>query len=121
RSDCAANSVRSWLAGGTPPSVCTRIRVGVPPLERFRTSVAATPAAPRVAAPAAKTVTALVQTIEDAEDAWLLSRQTKTPVSGLVGGQMTPDPVRVLRLSWYSTVRGLAITGTIVLTLARPL
>src|SRR5205085_9034873 len=48
----------------------------------------------------------------------LLSRLTKTPVSGLVGGKMTSDPVKVLRLFSYSTVRGLAITGTVVLELA---
>jgi pimeloyl-ACP methyl ester carboxylesterase len=113
RSGCA------WLDSGTPPSVCTRIRVGVPPLERFRKSVAETPPAPRVAAPAAKTVTALVQTVDDAEDAWLLARLTRTTVSGLVGGKMTPDPVKVLRLSSYSSVRGLAITGTVVLELDR--
>ena len=59
------------------------------------------------------------KTIEDAEDSWLLSRLTRTPVFGLAGGTLTPDPVKVLHLSSYSTVRGLAITGTIVLNLAR--
>src|SRR5205085_1514219 len=88
RSACAANAVRTWLDGGTPPTVCTRWLNGVPPLERFRRSVAATPPAAHVPGLTGRTVTALVQTLRDSEDAWLLSRQTKTPVSGLVGGTM---------------------------------
>jgi len=117
RSACAASAVRSWLTGATPPSTCPRIAVGVPPLARWRHSVAATPPAPHVAGLPGRTLAALVDTLHDAEDAWLLGRQSTTTIRGLVGGTMTPDSVKTLHLKGYSSVGGLAVTGTIVLKL----
>lgn len=118
RSTCAATAVRGWLDGATPPATCTRIALGVPPLARWRRTVAGTPPAAHVAGLPGRTLAALVQTLHDAEDAWLLSRQTTTTVTGLVGGTMTPDSVKTLHLQGYSSVGGLAVTGTIVLALA---
>jgi hypothetical protein len=118
RSTCAATAVRGWLDGATPPSTCTRIALGVPPLARWRRTVAGTPPATHVAGLPGRTLAALVQTLHDAEDAWLLSRQTTTTVTGLVGGTMTPDSVKTMHLQGYSSVGGLAVTGTIVLALA---
>jgi pimeloyl-ACP methyl ester carboxylesterase len=118
RSPCAANVVRGWLDGATPPASCPRIAVGVPPLARWRHTVAATPPAAHVTGLPGRTLAALVQTLHDAEDAWLLGRQSTTTVNGLVGGKLVPDAVKTLHLEGYSSVGGLAVSGTIVLSLA---
>ena len=118
RSPCAEAAVRGWLDGAVPPATCTRIALGVPPLARWRRTVAATAPAAHVPGLPGRTLTALVQTLHDAEDAWLLGRQSTTTITGLVGGQMVPDSVKTIRLARYSSVGGLALTGTIVLKLA---
>ncbi len=118
RSACATAAVQGWLDGVTPPASCPRILLGVPPLARWRRTVAATPPAPRVAGLPGRTLAALVQTLHDAEDAWLLSRQSTTTVTGLVGGKLVPDALKTLHLQGYSSVGGLAVSGTIVLRLA---
>jgi len=113
RSACAADAVRGWLDGAAPPATCTRLALGVPPLARWQRTVAAMPQAGL----RARTLAALLQTLHDAEDAWLLGRQSTTTIDGLVGGRMVPDAVKTIRLQGYSSVRGLAVTGTIVLRL----
>jgi len=118
RSPCAATAVQTWLDGAATPTSCPRIAVGVPPLGRWRRTVGATPPAARVAGLPGRTLAALVQTLHDAEDAWLLSRQSTTTVRGLVGGTLVPDAVKTLRLAGYSSVGGLAVSGTVVLRLA---
>jgi len=117
RSTCAAAAVRGWLDGATPPATCTRTANGVPPLARWRRTVAATPPAPHVPGLAGRTLAALLQTLHDAEDAWLLGRQSTSTVVGLVGGTMVPDAVKTIHLHAYSSVGGLAVSGTIVLAL----
>jgi len=118
RSACAADAVRGWLDGATPPATCTRIANGVPPLARWRRTVAATPPAPHVAGLPGRTLAALEQTLHDAEDAWLLGRQSTTTIDGLVSGRMVPDAVKTIHLEGFSSVGGLSVTGTIVLELA---
>ena len=118
RSACAADAVRGWLDGATPPATCTPIANGVPPLARWRRTVAATPPALHVAGLPGRTLAALVQTLHDAEDAWLLGRQSTTTIDGLVSGRMVPDSVKTIHLRSYSGVTGLAVSGTIVLQLA---
>ncbi len=118
RSACAADAVRGWLGGATPPATCTRIALGVPPLARWRHTVAATPPAAHVAGLPGRTLAAAVQTLHDAEDAWFLGRQSTTTITGLVSGRMVPDAVKTMHLQAYSSVGGLALTGTIVLKLA---
>lgn len=117
RSGCVAVAVRGWLDGATPPATCPRIAIGVPPLARWHRTVAATPAAAHVTGLPGRTLAALVQTLDDSEDAWLLSRQSTTTVDGLVGGKLVPDAVKTLHLEGYSSVGGLAVSGTIVLRL----
>jgi pimeloyl-ACP methyl ester carboxylesterase len=107
-SACAANAVRSWLNGATPPAVCTRFGL-------WRRSVSATPPVARAPALAGRTVAALLQTVHDAEDLWNLTRHTEQATLGLVGGSMTPDPGGVIRMKGYSSVAGLTLTGNIVL------
>jgi pimeloyl-ACP methyl ester carboxylesterase len=114
-SACAANAVRSWLNGATPPAVCTRFSLYVPPVGLWRRSVAATPPVARAPALAGRTVAALLQTVHDAEDLWNLTRHTEQATLGLVGGSMTPDPGGVIRMKGYSSVAGLTLTGNIVL------
>jgi pimeloyl-ACP methyl ester carboxylesterase len=114
-SDCAANAVRGWLNGATPPTVCTKFSLYVPPLGAWRKSVAATPPVARVPGVASRTLAAVLQTIHDAEDNWLLTRDSQETTSGLVGGRLTPDPAGVIRLQGYSSVGGLTLSGNIVL------
>ena len=118
RSPCAANAVRSWLNGGGSPSTCTRLKLGVPPLARWVRSVAAMPPAHGYSGRLGRTVSALLQTLHDAEDAWLLGRQTSSTIEGIAGGTMTPDPIRKLTLEGYSAASGIALSGTILLQLA---
>ena len=70
---------------------------------------------PACAGLAGKTLAALLQTIHDAEDDWLLTRGSQETTSGLAGGRLTPDPGGVIRLQGYSSVGGLALSGNIVL------
>ena len=114
-SACAANAVRGWLNGATPPTVCTKFSLYVPPLGAWRKSVAVTPPVARVPGLAGKTLAALLRTIHDAEDNWLLTRGSQETTSGLAGGRLTPDPGGVIRLQGYSSVGGLTLSGNIVL------
>lgn len=114
-SACAANAVRGWLNAVVPPTVCTKFSLYVPPLGAWRKSVAGTPPVARVPGLAGKTLAALLQTIHDAEDNWLLTRDSQETTSGLVGGRLTPDPAGVIRLQGYSSVGGLTLSGNIVL------
>ena len=106
------------LNGGGSPSTCTRLKLGVPPLARWVRSVAAMPPAHGYSGRLGRTVSALLQTLHDAEDAWLLGRQTSSTIAGIAGGTMTPDLVRKLTLKGYSAASGIALSGTILLQLA---
>ena len=114
-SACAATAVRTWLGGAVPPAVCTRFSLYVPPVGTWRRSVATTPAPAKLPGPTGRTLNALVQTLHDAEDVWLLTRTSQEPTTGLVGGRVTPDPKGSIRLAGYTSVGGLAVTGTITL------
>jgi pimeloyl-ACP methyl ester carboxylesterase len=114
-SPCAANAVRGWLNGTTPPAACTRFSLYVPPVGAWRRSVAATPPVAKLPVPVGRTLAALLQTIHDAEDVWSLTRKTEQPVNGLVAGSLTPDPNGVIRLKGYSSVAGLTLTGNLIL------
>jgi pimeloyl-ACP methyl ester carboxylesterase len=114
-SPCAATAVRAWLNGATPPGVCTRFSLYVPPVGLWRRSVAATPPLARVPGLTGRTLATLLQTIHDAEDVWSLTRHTEQPTLGLVAGVLTPDPNGVIRLKGYSSVPGLTLTGNLVL------
>ncbi len=114
-SPCAANAVRAWLGGGAPPSVCKRFSLYVPPVGAWRRSVAVTPPVSGVPGLAGRTLAAVVQTVHDAEDAWMLTHDSQETTTGLVGGRLTPDPKGVIRLQGYSSVAGLALSGNIEL------
>jgi pimeloyl-ACP methyl ester carboxylesterase len=113
-SACAANAVRSWLDGGTPPTRCTKFSLYVPPVGAWRKSVAAFPPVARVPGLAGRTLAGVLQTIHDAEDYWLLLRHSTETVTGLVGGTLTPDANGAIRLVNFSSIPGLAITGNIL-------
>lgn len=114
-SDCAANATRTWLTGANPPATCTPFKLYVPPLGLWRASVAATPPVARVAGLPGRTLAAFLQTIHEAEDIWLLGRQQQLTLSGQVGGQVTVYPDGRIAFQAYSSVRGLALTGTMAL------
>jgi pimeloyl-ACP methyl ester carboxylesterase len=114
-SPCAAAAVRGWLQGTTPPAVCKKFSLYVPPISAWRKSVAATPPVARVPGLQGRTLAALQQTIHDIEDNWLLTRDAQETLTGLVGGRLTPAPSGAVRLEGYSSVPGLAVSGTVLL------
>ena len=114
-SPCVATAVRNWLNGAVPPATCKTFSLYVPPVGAWRKSVAATPPAARVPGLAGRTLAALLQTIHDAEDNWLLLRRSTETVTGLVGGRLTADAAGVIRLQNYSSVPGLTLSGNIEL------
>jgi pimeloyl-ACP methyl ester carboxylesterase len=116
-SDCAAAATRGWLNGAVPPATCTTYRLAVPPLGTWRRSVAAMPPVARVGGLHGRTLAALVQTLHEAEDVWLLTRRQQPTLVGVAGGRVTPYPNGVIRLQAYSALAGLAVTGTIKLKL----
>ena len=116
-SACAADAVRRWLGGATPPATCTPFHLYVPALGLWRASVAATPPAPRIAGLPGRTLAVFLQTIHEAEDIWLLARKQQVTMSGQISGRVTPFPTGQLKFEAYSSVRGLALTGTVKLKL----
>src|SRR4029079_2579006 len=97
-SACAANAGPGLLNAVTPPTVCTKFSLYVPPLGAWRKSVAGTPPVASVPGLAGQTLAALRHTIHDREANWLLTRDSQETTSGLVGGRLTPDPAGVIRL-----------------------
>jgi hypothetical protein len=114
-SPCAATAVRGWLQGAPPPAVCKKFSLYVPPIGAWRRSIATTPPVARVPGLTGRTLAALQQTIHDIEDNWLLTRDAQETLTGLVGGRLTPAPSGSVRLEAYSSVPGLAVTGTLSL------
>ena len=114
---CAATAVRNWLNGATPPAVCTKFSLYVPPVGLWRRSVAATPPVARLAGLPGRTLAAVLQSLHDAEDIWILTRNSQTTIDGLTAGTATPFPTGALRLQAFSAAAGLTLTGTVTLKL----
>ncbi len=112
-SDCAAAATRAWLNGGIPAATCTPFRLYVPPVGKWRASVAATPPVARVAGLPGRTLAGFLQSIHDAEGIWLLLRKTQMTISGMAGGRLTVYPTGRLVLDGFSDVPGLALSGTV--------
>ncbi len=113
-SACAATAVRNWLNGATPPAVCTKFSLYVPPIGLWRRSVATTPPVARVAGLPGRTLAAVLQSLHDAEDIWILTHNSQTTIAGLTAGTATPYPSGALRLQGFSAAAGLTVTGTAV-------
>jgi pimeloyl-ACP methyl ester carboxylesterase len=109
-STCVDNAVTGWLSGETPPSSCPRVPPIVKPLGRFPSSVAEAGFVGSVRGLPGHTLAAVVRTLEEAESSWLLS--SSEPTAGLVGGSLRAA-TGAFRLSSYSDVPGLTVSGTV--------
>lgn len=119
-SGCAENAVKTWLAGGVPPSRCNRVPPLLAPLAAFPASVAALKPA---GAPGlrGRTLVAVSRTVREAAATWGVAftgfAQTPPVVAGPFGGTLRLSGL-TFSLARYSAVPGLALTGK--LTLYRP-
>jgi pimeloyl-ACP methyl ester carboxylesterase len=116
RSSCAAEAVRSWLAGGTPPSSCPRLPSAAP-VGPFPASLAATSPLGSSRGRAGKSLAAAVTTLHEAEAAFAFLGGL-SQVFGIQDGSLAPatagaGSVGRVRLNGYSDVSGLALTGTL--------
>jgi pimeloyl-ACP methyl ester carboxylesterase len=107
---CVDNAVTAWLGGATPPSSCPRVPPIVKPLGRFPSSVAGAGFIGPVRGLRGHTLAAVVWTLEEAESTWLLAGSQ--PTSGLLGGSLQAA-YGAFRLSGYSDVPGLTISGSV--------
>ena len=118
-SGCAANAVRTWMLGGTPPASCTL----QPPLVRPVTTLPpAGPAKPKRAATPKATLAVAKATIQEAQAVWLmtsgLAGDTER-VPGIFGGTLVGSG-RSFKLVNYADARGVALSGTLSLSKTGP-
>ena len=119
QTQCAENAVRTWLAGGTPPERCPRARPLLTPIGAIPRSLASLRPDPGTRGVVGRTRRAARITLEEARAAFvtaLLESQLQRPVAfgGLHGGRLEialRNPP--LRLTRYSTVPGVTLTGTL--------
>ena len=118
-SNCAENAVRTWLAGGTPPERCPRVRPLLAPIGPIPRSLAALRPDRGTRGLAGRTRRAARVTLEEVTAMFvtaLLESQRERPVAigGLHGGRLA-IPLRnpPLRLTRYSVVPGVTVTGTL--------
>jgi pimeloyl-ACP methyl ester carboxylesterase len=115
RTPCAADAVRTWLDGGTPPPSCARLP-SAPPVVSFPASVAA---ARPLGGPGrvGKTLAVAVATLQEAEAAFaFLDNVAQVP--GIQDGALAPAVARTsklgrVRLDGYSDVSGLTLSGAV--------
>jgi pimeloyl-ACP methyl ester carboxylesterase len=116
-SGCAANAVRTWMTGGTPPAQCPHARplvLPVPPLPP------AAPAGGRTLGARASYATAK-STVGDAQAMWLMTagQGSDTTIAGIYGGTLTAAG-RTIKLKSYSLERGVTVSGTLTLKKTGP-
>jgi hypothetical protein len=99
---CAFNAVRDWLNGGTPPSTCPREPAFENPIGKFpRTSPKKNPSASALDA---------AKAVSEGEATWL--QFLSFEAAGLYGGSVGDAP-KGFRLTNYSIVPGVRVTGTV--------
>jgi len=118
-SGCAANAVRTWMLGATPPAACVRQAPLVRPVTALPPAGTAKPkraATPRVTLGVARA------TIQEAQAVWLmtsgLAGDTET-IPGVFGGNLVGSG-RSFKLVNYADSRGVALTGTLTLAKTGP-
>ena len=94
-SACAANAVRAWLNGGDPAGRLHEVLPLRPAARRLAQLGRGDAARARVPGPPARTLDALLQTIHDAEDIWLLTRDSQEPMTASSAGGSHPTRRRV--------------------------
>jgi pimeloyl-ACP methyl ester carboxylesterase len=119
-STCASNAVKTWLAGGTPPTRCGRVPPLLAPLAAFPRSVAALRPA---GAPGlrGRTIAAVSRTVREAAASWGIAvtgfASAPRALTGPFGGTIRVAGAG-FTLSRYSAVPGVDVSGK--LTLDRP-
>ena len=119
---CSANAVKTWLAGGIPPTRCNRVPPLIAPIPAFPRSVAALQptGAPGLRG---RTIAAVARTVREASATWGLAvtgfDAAPRVLAGPFGGTIRISGGAAFSLSHYSAVPGLDVTGS--LDLDRPL
>jgi pimeloyl-ACP methyl ester carboxylesterase len=117
---CADNAVKTWLAGGIPPTRCKRVPAFIAPLAAFPASVAAVAPA---GAPGrrGRTIVAVSRTVREAAATWGVAvtgfASAPKALAGPFGGTLRVSGAG-FALSRYSAVPGVEVTGK--LALSRP-
>lgn len=118
-SGCAANAVRTWMLGGSPPATCPRQAPLVRPVTTLPPP--GTPTPKRTATPRA-TLAVARATIQEAQAVWLmtsgLAGDTEV-VPGIFGGRLAGSG-RSFKLTNYADARGVALSGTLKLSKTGP-
>jgi pimeloyl-ACP methyl ester carboxylesterase len=118
---CSANAVKTWLAGGIPPTRCSRVPPLIAPIPAFPRSVAALQptGAPGLRG---RTIAAVARTVREASATWGLAvtgfETAPRALAGPFGGTIRISGT-AFSLSHYSAVPGLDVSGR--LDLDRPL
>jgi pimeloyl-ACP methyl ester carboxylesterase len=106
---CAMTNVWAWLDGKALHK-CKRVPPLIPMLAKFPASVASLTPLKGTAGTRGRTLTAVERTVAEAEATWLTTNGD--PVAGLYGGRLDPSD-ETFELRGYSTVPGLAVSGTL--------
>jgi hypothetical protein len=119
--NCASDAVATWIAGGTPPSRCTRVPLLEDPIPGFAPSVRALAPRGGKGLPG-RTLNAAGRTVREAGAAWTTLvggfSQTPTAVAGPYGGTLRPTSGRPgFTLVRYSAVPGVEVSGRLELDL----
>jgi pimeloyl-ACP methyl ester carboxylesterase len=118
-SGCAENAVKTWLAGGAPPSHCPRSPMLVDPIGAFPASLGALKPT-GAAGLRGRTLAAVSKTLREAGAAWGLAVTGFTQVHAIAGpyGGVIRSSGLTFSLSRYSVVPGVQVSGS--LRLYRP-
>jgi pimeloyl-ACP methyl ester carboxylesterase len=108
-SGCAQQAVKTWLAGGTPPTRCAPARPYIGAVPRIPVSVAKAPLVKGVTGLRGHTLSAAETTVQDALAAAVTAGGS---IGGLAGGHASPNDTS-LSLARYSDVPGLTLSGTL--------
>jgi len=116
-SGCAENAVKTWLAGGVPPTRCTRSPLLVPQVASFPASVAAVKPV-GAGGLRGRTLNAVSTTLHEAVATWGAGfagfEQAPPALAGPYGGTLKISGVN-FSLARYSAIPGLQVSGALKL------
>ena len=107
---CSQRALRSWLSAGTVRSSCPRAPSLLTFVESFPRAGKAVPK---------RTLLDAARTVRDAEATWIQTPARAAP-GGVYGGKLVPTSDGGFRLTNYSSVRGVRLTGKLSLRAGGP-
>jgi pimeloyl-ACP methyl ester carboxylesterase len=113
RSPCAADALRAWLDGATPPSACPRVPLAVPAVGPFRRTLAAKPASGLPG----RTLAAALATLREAEATWLFAGPGLKFLPAVVTGGLAARAAGTFALQEYCDTPGVKLSGTVTVEL----